>query len=74
MKVKTQNIMRTIAVKGSATIRMDRASGMTQLVITKKPGATFVVGRTPGSQLERFTESDVINTLENNSLYVISWS
>lgn len=74
MKVKTQNIMRHIAVHGQAAIKMDRASGLTQLVITKKPGATFIVGRTPGAGLERFVENEVVATIESLSMFIESWS
>lgn len=73
MKVKTQNVMQHIAVHGSVKIKMDRASGITQLVITKKPGATFVVGKTPGAGLTRYTEADVIKALECHSIYIVSF-
>lgn len=73
MKVKTALVLSRLDVNGRVSIKMDRASGLTNVVVTKR-GDHYVVGRTPGSQLTQFTHEEVVRFLQVNSLYVISWS
>lgn len=74
MKTKVENIMRHIAVHGKAIVKMDKASGVRQITITKNPGAYFTVAQGWTSELSRLVESDVIELLDINSIYIDSWS
>ena len=73
MKVKTSNIRAHLIKHGTVSVKLDRACGLTHAVITKRNDG-YVVGRTPGSQREKFNESEVINFLDGVAMYVISWS
>lgn len=73
MKTKTANIMAHLAKTGAVKVKMDRASGITQLCVTARRDGSFVVGKTPGSGLTKYTEFEVITALETHSMYIISW-
>lgn len=73
MKTKTANVLAHLAKHGVVKIKMDRASGLTQLVITRKPDGSYVVGKTPGAGLTRYNEGEVINALEHLSMFIVSW-
>lgn len=73
MKVKTANIMAHLVKNGSVKIKMDRASGLTQFCITSRRDGSFVVGKTPGSGLTKYSEAEVYAALETHSMFIISW-
>lgn len=73
MKVKTANIMAHLAKNGSVRVKMDRASGLTQLCVTARRDGSFVVGKTPGSGLTKYSEAEVITALETHSIFIVSW-
>lgn len=73
MKAKTANIMAHLEKNGSVKIKMDRASGLTQICVTSRRDGSFVVGKTPGSGLTKYSESEVITALETHSMFIVSW-
>lgn len=74
MHVKTNNIMQHIEAHSRAVIKLDRASGYTQVTITKRSGGRYVIGTIPGARLVNATEAEVVALLENNRIYLNSWS
>lgn len=74
MKVKTANIMAHLDKTGSVRVKLDRASGLTQICITARRDGSFVVGKTPGSGLTKYSEFEVIQVLEGNAMFINSWS
>ncbi|MEG0209085.1 MULTISPECIES: hypothetical protein [Gammaproteobacteria] len=73
-KVKTSNIMRHLSLKGRAVVKLDARSGMRSITITKRPGGLFITGQFPDSRLAKVTEQEVMSMLDNNSIYIESWS
>ncbi|ANM45921.1 hypothetical protein BI040_gp33 [Escherichia phage vB_EcoS_NBD2] len=73
MKTKTANIMAHLAKTGAVKVKMDRASGITQLCVTARRDGSFVVGKTPGSGLTRYTEAEVIKALDTHNIFIVSF-
>lgn len=73
MKAKTTNVMAHLNNNGRVVVRLDPASGLKSMTITSV-GDYYVVGRTPGDKLNKFTTNDVVAFLDANSIYINSWS
>ena len=74
MSVKAQNVVAHIEAKGRAIIKLDRAAGVSQITITHREFDRYVVGTHPGSIIRSLTRAEMVNLLNDNSLYINSWS
>ena len=72
MKAKTALILAHLDANGKVTVKLDRASGLSTLTITKRKGG-YVVGTIPGDRLTSANLADIKATLIANSIYVESW-
>ena len=73
MSVKAQNVVAHIEAKGRAIIKLDRAAGVSQITITRRQFNRYVVGINPGSIIRSLTRTEMVNLLNDNSLYINSW-
>ena len=74
MSVKDQNVVARIEAKGRAIIKLDRAAGVSQFTITRREFDLYVVGTHPGSITRSLTRAEMVNLLNDNSIYINSWS
>lgn len=74
MSAKTNNVMNHIESKGRAIIKLDRASGLIQFTITKRSDNRYVVGTHPGSIVRSLNKSEVEKLLNDNLIFINSWS
>ena len=74
MSVKVQNVVAHIEAKGRAVIKLERSAGVSQITITRREFDRYVVGTHTGSITRSLTRAEMINLLNNNSLYINSWS
>lgn len=74
MSVKAQNVVAHIESKGRAIIKLDRSAGVSQITITRREFNRYVVGTHPGSIIRSLTRAEMVNLLNDNSLYINSWS
>lgn len=74
MSVKVQNLVAHIEAKGRAIIKLDRAAGVSQITITRREFDRYVVGTHPGSIIRSMTRAEMVGLLNDNSLYINSWS
>lgn len=74
MSVKVQNVVAHIESKGSAIIKLDRSAGFSKVTITRREFDCYVVGTHPGSIIRSLTRAEMVNLLNDNSLYINSWS
>lgn len=72
MNTKTALILAHLGAHGKVTVKLDRASGLSTMTITKRKGG-FVVGTIPGGRLTSANLADIKATLIANSIYVESW-
>lgn len=72
MNAKTNLILAHLENNGKVTIKLDRASGISTMTITKRKSG-FVVGTIPGDKLTAANLADIKATLIANSIYVESW-
>lgn len=73
MNIKVNNVLNHLEKKGSVTIKMDRASGIHQMTISRRPKGDYVVGVHPGSKLAMINLADLKAELIANSIYIESW-
>ncbi|UMW87940.1 polyribonucleotide nucleotidyltransferase [Klebsiella phage vB_KpnS-MUC-5.2] len=69
---KTDSILSVLNAHGRVVLRMNRASGFTQITITKSKGR-YIVGTVPGASLVPSSLAGVTLTLESNSMFIESW-
>lgn len=74
MSVKAQNVMMHIEAKGHTVIKLDRAAGVSQITITRREFDRYVVGTHPGSIVRSLNRAEMISLLNDNSIYINSWS
>ena len=74
MSVKVQNVVAHIEAKGRATIKLDRSAGVSQINIMRREFDRYVVRANPGSITRSLTRVEMVNMLNDNSLYINSWS
>ena len=73
MNIKVNNVLAHLAKNGNVTIKMDRASGVTQLTVSRRQKGDYVVGSHPGSKLAMVNLADLKAELIANSIYIESW-
>lgn len=69
---KTDSILAVLHANGRVVLRMNRASGFTQITITKSNGR-YIVGAVPGGRLVPSSLAGVTLTLESNSMFIEGW-
>ncbi|QZE50432.1 polyribonucleotide nucleotidyltransferase [Klebsiella phage vB_KpnS-VAC2] len=69
---KTDAILAVLHANGRVILRMNRASGFTQITITKSSGR-YIVGTVPGGRLVPSSLAGVTLTLESNSMFIEGW-
>lgn len=74
MSIKSANVVKHLEAKGRVIVKLDRASGLTSITITRREFDRFVVGRHPGSIVRSLTRAEVEALLAENSMYIKSWS
>ena len=74
MSIKIDNILKHYEEHRRVIIKMDRASGLRQVTITKGARHTNIIGSEPGGKLVNATMADVRAMLETNSIFIDSWS
>ncbi|QVW27774.1 hypothetical protein [Hafnia phage Pocis76] len=72
MNIKAENIIKHVERNGRVILKMDAASGIYQMVITKRTN-DYVVGEHPNGILRRATLADVRAILTANSVYIESY-
>lgn len=73
MKLKTQNIMRTLDSNHRVIIKCDiPGEKIKQVTITEGKGC-YTVGTSPRCTLRQYSKQDVINFLDENSMYIETW-
>lgn len=70
--LKTDSILAVLNAHGYVVLRMNRASGFTQITITKSKGR-YIVGTVPGGRLIPSSLAGVTLTLESNSMFIEGW-
>lgn len=66
---KTDYILSVLNAHGRVVLRMKRASGFTQITITKSKGR-YIIGTVPGSRLIQSTLDGVTLTLESKRMFI----
>lgn len=74
MSVKAQNIVAHIKAKGRVLINLDRASGLSKITITRLGFDRYAIGTRPGSIVRSLNRDEMISLLNDNSIYINSWS
>lgn len=70
--LKTDSILAVLNAHGYVVLRMNRASGFTQITITKSRGR-YIVGTVPGGRLIPSSLAGVTLMLESNSMFIEAW-
>lgn len=70
---KTDSILAVLHANGRVILRMNRASGFTQITITKSKDHRYIVGTVPGGRLVPSSLAGVTLTLESNSMFIEGW-
>lgn len=73
MNIKVNNVLAHLEKKGNVVIKMDRASGVSQMTISRRQKGNYVVGIHPGSKLALVNLADLKAELVANSIYIESW-
>ena len=73
MNCKVMGILALVAKKGRCVVRLDKASGMTQITITKRANGAFAVGTVPGSRVVAMNEMQISVLLTDNRVYIEKW-
>ena len=66
---KTDSILAVLNAHGRVVLRMNRASGFTQITITKSKGR-YIIGAVPGSRLIQSDLDGVTLTLESKRMFI----
>lgn len=69
---KTDSILAALNAHGRVVLRMNRASGFTQITITKSKN-DYIIGTVPGSRLVPSSLAGVTITLKWNSMFIEAW-
>ena len=69
---KTDSILAVLNAHGRVVLRMNRASGLTQITITKSKGS-YIIGTVPGGRLVQSSLAGVTLTLESNRMFIEAW-
>lgn len=73
MKLKTQNIMKTLDSNHRVIIKCDiPGEKIKQVTITEGKGC-YVIGTSPRCMLRQYSKQDVIDFLDENSMYIETW-
>lgn len=70
--LKTDSILAVLNAHGYVVLRMNRASGFTQITITKSKGR-YIIGTVPGGHLIPSSMAGVTLMLESNSMFIEGW-
>lgn len=73
MKLKTKSILNVIDTHGKAVLKMDRASGLIQLIITKR-GNDYLVGEHPGGKIYKTDQKLLALQLDDFAMFIEKWS
>lgn len=73
MNCKVMGILALVEKKGRCVVRLDKAAGMTQITITKRPNGSFAVGTVPGHRIVPMNEMQVSLLLIENRIYIEKW-
>lgn len=72
MKAKVLNIMNTIDIHHRVSLKMDMSCGINQLTITQGKGS-YVVGTHPGAKVRKYSRDELIQIMNDNSMFIESW-
>ncbi|HBY4082472.1 TPA: hypothetical protein MIT71_22265 [Klebsiella pneumoniae] len=70
---KTDSILAVLNAHGRVVLRMNRASGFTQITITKAVNGGYVVGTVPGGVLKRAQIDSVTATINLYCMFIEKW-
>lgn len=71
---KTDSILAVLNAHGRVVLRMNRASGFTQITITRsKSKVRYIIGTVPGGRLVQSSLAGVTLTLELNRMFIEAW-
>ena len=73
MNCKVMGILALVQKQGRCVVRLDKASGMTQVTITKRPNGAFAVGTVPGARIVAMNEAQVSLLLTENRMFIEKW-
>lgn len=73
MKLKTGNIMKTLDSHKRVVIKCDIPGERIKLVTIIEWNDGYTVGTTPRCTLRLYSKKDVINFLDENSMYIETW-
>lgn len=74
MKAKVSNVIAHLIKNGKVVVKMDRASGVSRITITKSHSGKYVLCITPpANALKRLEVSEIRDLLEHNSIFIESW-
>lgn len=74
MSIKAQNVMMHIEARGHAVIKLGRSAGVSQITITRREFYRYVIGTHTGSIVRSLNRAEMIILLNDNSIYINSWS
>ena len=67
---KTDSILAVLNAHGRVVLRMNRASGFTQITKSK---CRYIIGTVPGGRLVQSSLAGVTLTLESNRMFIEAW-
>lgn len=73
MKLKTKSILNVVDAHGKAVLKMDRASGLIQLTITKR-GNDYLVGEHPDGKIYKTDQKLLALQLDDFAMFINSWA
>lgn len=73
MKLKTRNIINHLDKRGNIVINLDGASGLKQIAVSRRPKHNYVVSTTPHTKIEIVGRDELIDMIDNNTIYIDSW-
>lgn len=73
MKLKTQNIMKTLDSHKRVVIKCDIPGERIDLVTIIEWKGYYTAGMSPRCTLRKYSKQDVINFLDENSMYIETW-
>lgn len=73
MKLKTGNIMKTLDSHKRVVIKCDIPGEGIDMVTFIEWKGYYTVGTSPRCNLRKYSKQDVINFLDENSMYIETW-
>lgn len=73
MKLKTKSILNVVDTHGKAVLKMDRASGLIQLTITKR-GNDYLIGEHHGGKIYKTDQKLLALQLDDFAMFINSWA